>query len=144
MCSHVKVLCLTRARAVALSRWVASLMFLLLLRPLSKRIYVHESAYDEFVTQYVDLVKVSITLGRNSCAAYTLHERNMSWVTPPSKRLPLDQSSVWQVPTRFANKFPTPVRFPRFPCHQIGLIKDLVKAGATALIPENLFSIAQP
>ncbi|KAG8215805.1 Aldehyde/histidinol dehydrogenase [Butyriboletus roseoflavus] len=40
-----------------------------------ERIYVHESVYDEFVTQYVDLVKVIVLLGLDSCGAHIPHQK---------------------------------------------------------------------
>ena len=43
-----------------------ALRFLRPLSPLSQRIYVDESVYDEFVTQYVDLVKVTVLIGLDS------------------------------------------------------------------------------
>lgn len=52
-----------------------SLRFLHPLNSLSKRIYVHESVYDEFVTQYVDLVKVTVPSGIDSCGTHTPHQK---------------------------------------------------------------------
>ncbi|KAH0835672.1 Aldehyde/histidinol dehydrogenase [Lanmaoa asiatica] len=74
-----------------------------------ERIYVHESVYDEFVTQYVDLVK-----------KYVLGD--------PTKP---ETSLGPVVSVASAEKIRKQVA-------------DAVKAGATALIPEELFPIAQP
>ncbi|KAF8550721.1 succinate semialdehyde dehydrogenase [Imleria badia] len=74
-----------------------------------ERIYVHESVYDEFVTQYVDLVKKYV----------------MGDPTKPETSL----GPVVSVAS--AEKIRKQVA-------------DAVKAGATALILEDLFPIAQP
>jgi hypothetical protein len=44
---------------------------------LSQRIYVHESVYDDFVTQYVDLVKVTVLSGLLIPAVLIFHAKEI-------------------------------------------------------------------
>lgn len=69
---------------------------------------------------------------------------NMCWAIPPSQKFLSNRSSASQVRRRSANKLQMPVRIPSRAHHGVDLINHAVKAGATALVPEDLFPIAQP
>lgn len=118
--------------------------FLRLLNSLSKRIYVHESMYDEFVAQYVDLVKVTVLPDLDSCEAHIPCQKKYVLGDPTKPETSLGPVVSVASAEKIRKQVVDAGEDSRFPYRLVDFTMHIVKAGATALIPEDLFLIAQP
>ncbi|KAF9221037.1 succinate semialdehyde dehydrogenase [Gyrodon lividus] len=92
-----------------------------------ERIYVHGSVYEEFKEKYVDLVKVNTLTTMISCRTYFVHIQKYVLGDPTKPETSLGPVVSIASAQRIRKQ-----------------VADAVEAGATALVPENLFPMAQP